>query len=49
MAEYILDQTKSELFAGKLMGVLNNASAALMISIGHQTGPFDVMDGLSPV
>ena len=43
-----LDQGKSEAFAGKMIGVLNNASVALMTSIGHQTGLFDALADLSP-
>lgn len=43
-----LDQAKSEAFAGKMLGVLNNASISLMISIGHQTNLFDTMAGLPP-
>ena len=48
MAEQILDQGRSEEFAGKMLGVLNSAALALMTSIGHQTGLFDVMAGLPP-
>src|SRR5690348_6372490 len=29
-----------------MVGVLNNACVALMVSIGHQTGLFDTMAGL---
>lgn len=43
-----LDQAKSEAFAEKMVGVLNNASIALMTSIGHQTGLFDTLDELPP-
>ncbi len=49
MVDYTLDPTKSEAFAGKMMNVLNSASTALMISIGHQTNLFDVLAGLPPV
>lgn len=48
MAEYELDQAKSEAFAGRMMDVLNNAAVALMMSIGHRTGLLDVMRGLPP-
>ena len=41
-----LNQAKSEAFAEKMVGVLNNASIALMTSIGHQTGLFDTMADL---
>ena len=43
-----LDQAKSEAFAGKMVGVLNNGSIALMTSIGHQTGLFDTLVDLPP-
>lgn len=43
-----IDQTKSELFSGKMIEILNNASIALMTSIGHQTGLFDTMAELQP-
>ncbi|WP_026820256.1 class I SAM-dependent methyltransferase [Arthrobacter castelli] len=32
-----------EQFAGRCLGVMNNAAAALLASIGHQTGLFDTM------
>jgi SAM-dependent methyltransferase len=43
-----LDATKVEAFGAKLVGILNGASAALMMSIGHQVGLFDTMAGLPP-
>ena len=48
MNESTLDQARSEAFAGKMLGILNNASLALMASIGHQTGLFDTMAELPP-
>lgn len=48
MTDQILDQDKSQLFAGKMLGVLNSASLALMTSIGHQTSLFDVLSTLPP-
>ncbi|HEY5611826.1 MAG TPA: class I SAM-dependent methyltransferase [Thermoanaerobaculia bacterium] len=42
------DSSKAEAFAGQLMTTLNSASLSLMISIGHRTGLFDAMSGLSP-
>ena len=42
-------QISSEAFAEKLLGMLNGAALALMISIGHRTGLFDAMAGLPPV
>lgn len=37
MTDRVYDQTKSEAFAGRMMGVLNNSTIALMTSISHQT------------
>ncbi|ACL39770.1 Methyltransferase type 11 [Pseudarthrobacter chlorophenolicus A6] len=34
--------------AARLMGILNDGSAAVLISIGHQTGLFDVLAALPP-
>ena len=30
-------------FAGRIMHMLNEAAVALMVSVGHRTGLFDVM------
>lgn len=38
-----LDEKKAEVFAQKMVGVLNSAGLALMVSIGHRTGLFEVM------
>jgi SAM-dependent methyltransferase len=43
-----LDQAKAEQFAERMVGVLNEGAIALMTSIGHRTGLFDVMAGLPP-
>ncbi len=43
-----IDQAKAEAFAGKMLGVLNNASTALAVSVGHRTGLFDQMAGMQP-
>ena len=48
MSTHELDQGKSEAFAEQMVDVLNNASVALMTSIGHQTGLFDAMADLPP-
>lgn len=37
------DKARAEAFAGTLLGHLNGAALALMISLGHRTGLFDVM------
>ncbi len=42
-----LNQDKVAEFGEKMVGVMNTAAIALMTSIGHQTGLFDTMAGLS--
>jgi ubiquinone/menaquinone biosynthesis C-methylase UbiE len=42
------NQERSEAFAGRMVEVLNDASLALMISIGHQVGLFDAMTSREP-
>ena len=41
-----LDTTSTEEFGEKLLGVMNHAGLALMLSIGHRTGLFDAMSEL---
>ncbi len=48
METHELDAAKGEEFAGKMVGVLNDAMLALMTSIGHQTKLFDAMADLPP-
>ena len=43
-----IDPATAEEFAGRVLSIFDNASAALMISIGHQTGLFDTLAGLRP-
>lgn len=43
-----MDEEKKEKFAGRMIGVLNDASLALMVSLGHRTGLFDTMETLAP-
>jgi SAM-dependent methyltransferase len=43
-----LDQDRAEAFAGQMVGVLNDAMLALMVSIGHRTGLYDAISGHSP-
>lgn len=43
-----LNQVKAEAFAEKLLNSLNYGALALMTSIGHRTGLFDVMSKLEP-
>lgn len=40
------DPAKTDAFGGRLLGILNDAGLALMISIGHRTGLFDTMAAL---
>lgn len=41
-----IDQVKAEQFAGQMLGVINQAGLALMISLGHRTGLFDALERL---
>ncbi|HXF06626.1 MAG TPA: class I SAM-dependent methyltransferase [Blastocatellia bacterium] len=41
------DQANAEAFAGRMMAVLNDAVLSMLVSIGHQTGLFDTMAGMS--
>jgi len=43
-----LDQTKVEAFTETMTGILNGGTLALMTSIGHQTGLFEVLANLLP-
>ncbi len=43
-----LDGAKAEEFAGKMVGVLNDAMLALMTSVGHRTGLLDAMAEMPP-
>jgi 2-polyprenyl-3-methyl-5-hydroxy-6-metoxy-1,4-benzoquinol methylase len=43
-----LNQAKKDAFTGKMVGVLNGAALALMISIGRQTGLLEAMVDLPP-
>jgi SAM-dependent methyltransferase len=40
------DEARRDAFAERLLGALNGGALALMVSIGHRTGLFDVMAGL---
>jgi 2-polyprenyl-3-methyl-5-hydroxy-6-metoxy-1,4-benzoquinol methylase len=42
------DQAKAEAFAGTLLTALNHGALCLMVSVGHRTGLFDVMNKLPP-
>ena len=43
--EPTIETTVAEEFAERLVGVFNDSSLALLLSIGHQVGLFDVLDG----
>src|SRR5688500_13975516 len=42
------DPTKIDAFGGRLLGILNDAGLALMISVGHRTTLFDTMAVMPP-
>ncbi|NJO40599.1 MAG: methyltransferase domain-containing protein [Cyanobacteria bacterium CRU_2_1] len=48
MTTQIFDSEKADLFAGRMLDILNSSAIALMTSIGHQTGLFDAMAKLPP-
>jgi hypothetical protein len=48
METHEINQQKAEAFAERMIGTLNEAAIAVMTSIGHRTGLFDVMSGLPP-
>ena len=43
VSEKSSERSKAEIFAEKMLGVVNGAGVALMTSIGHRVGLFDVM------
>ena len=43
-----MDETRSQEFAGRAVGIFNDAAIALMLSIGHKTGLLDAMAELPP-
>ena len=43
-----MDQEKTEAFADRMLNILNDGALALMTSMGHRTGLFDVMSKLPP-
>jgi 2-polyprenyl-3-methyl-5-hydroxy-6-metoxy-1,4-benzoquinol methylase len=48
MVTMSFDADRAAAFARKILDLLNHASLALMVSIGHRTGLFDAMRGLPP-
>lgn len=47
-AEQTFDQQRADTFAARMLETINHGFVTLMISIGHQTGLFDVMADLPP-
>ncbi len=43
-----IDQAAAEEFAGRMVGLLNDAMLSLMVSVGHRTGLFDTLATLPP-
>ncbi|MDZ4092975.1 MAG: methyltransferase domain-containing protein [Arthrobacter sp.] len=41
-----IDAEAAQAFAGRYLGILNDASIALLTSVGHQTGLFETLAGL---
>lgn len=48
MVPQIMEASPAEMFAGKMIGMMNQAALALMTSIGHRTGLFDTMAAMEP-
>jgi 2-polyprenyl-3-methyl-5-hydroxy-6-metoxy-1,4-benzoquinol methylase len=48
MATIALDEARLDTFGQRLVGILDNSSTALFLSVGHRTGLFDTMAGLPP-
>jgi SAM-dependent methyltransferase len=44
----VVDAAAAERFAERLLGILNDGTFSLMVSIGHRTGLFDTMAELPP-
>jgi 2-polyprenyl-3-methyl-5-hydroxy-6-metoxy-1,4-benzoquinol methylase len=47
MTSQLPDRAEADAFSGRVLGILNGGALALMISIGHRAGLFDVMAGLA--
>jgi hypothetical protein len=43
MSEQALDQARVEAFGRQMAAALNGAALALMVSVGHRTGLFEVL------
>jgi 2-polyprenyl-3-methyl-5-hydroxy-6-metoxy-1,4-benzoquinol methylase len=46
--ETTIDEKKSEAFGDRFLGMLNDGALSMMVSLGHRTGLFDVLDGRPP-
>ena len=46
MANKEFNSSRAEAFAGSLIDILNKSSLALMMSIGHRSGLFDVLSNM---
>jgi 2-polyprenyl-3-methyl-5-hydroxy-6-metoxy-1,4-benzoquinol methylase len=48
MGQPELNQAKMQEFGGRVLDILNHASVAVMMSVGHRTGLLETMSGLPP-
>ena len=48
MALEVLERSPADVFSERMLQILNDGSLALMISLGHRTGLFDVMAAMPP-
>jgi len=48
MALELLERSPADVFSERVMQIVNDGALALMISIGHRTGLFDVMAAMPP-
>lgn len=48
MVPQLMEMETAEAFAGRMVGMMNGAALMLMTSIGHRTGLFDRMSGMTP-
>jgi 2-polyprenyl-3-methyl-5-hydroxy-6-metoxy-1,4-benzoquinol methylase len=44
----MLDQARMDAFAERALGIINGAGVGYLLSVGHRTGLFDTMAGMSP-
>lgn len=48
MTTETMDPAKTEAFAGQMIAMLNGATTAFMVSVGHRTGLFDKLATMAP-